>query len=250
MAKTSLQLWSLKKSVSEIGLVKVLEKVKKAGYDGVEFAGYDGLDAKTLKGELDRIGLACSGSHVGLNAIKEDVDSVIEYCKEIGCKYIICPSSDCSDESKVYETRDILKKANEKVKKAGLVLGYHNHDGEFKKIDGKYIFDILTDGDPSIVYELDTYWSEFAGVDSVEYMEEIKNRLPLVHVKDMQILADGKKESTVFGEGILDEDKIVKKSLQLGCEWLVIEWEAWDMDDIEAVTISEKNLLGAIARLK
>ena len=242
MAKKSVQLWSTKQSVKEHGLVWVLEKMKEAGYDGVEFAGYDGLGADELKKHLDRIGLEVSGTHVGYELIKNDIASVIDYCKTIGCKYIICPSTPLETDEYLDEIHSVFLNASKKAKENGLVFGYHNHANEFKTLDGKYYFDILLDGDDAMVYELDTYWSEFAGVDTLSYMDKIAGRLPLVHLKDLKLKEDGTKTNAIYGEGLLNNKAIVDKSLQIGAQWLVIEWEAWDMDDIEAVTKSCRNL--------
>lgn len=240
MAKLSVQLWSVK-DATEKDFIGTLKALKAMGYDGVEFAGYGGLSAEDLKNELDKIGLLASGSHVGIDALREDIDGVIEYNKTIGNKYIICPWAEVDTKEKCLALNKEFIEFDKKIREAGLVFGFHNHEGEFAQFDGKFGFDYLVDG-TQMIYELDTFWSEYAGVDTVKYLEQIKDRSPLVHLKDMCILPDGQKVSAPYGEGVLDNKKIVDAALKNNPEWLIIEWEEEDMDSLEAVKISIENL--------
>ncbi len=54
MNKISVQLWSVKDATQK-DFIGTLEAIAKMGYDGVEFAGYGGIDADTMKKELDRM---------------------------------------------------------------------------------------------------------------------------------------------------------------------------------------------------
>lgn len=150
-----------------------MKQSKEMGYDGVEFAGYGGLSAEELKKELDRIGLAVSGSHVSIDALREDIDGVIAYNKTIGNKYIICPGADIDTKEKCEALNKEFLAYNEKVRANGMVFGYHNHHKEFDEFDGRYAFDILLAAMTQWFYELDTYWSEYAGVDTLAYLEKL-----------------------------------------------------------------------------
>ena len=91
--RIALQLYSVRGSCGK-GFDKVLERVAKMGYQGVEFAGYHkyGKDPKGLKKRLDDVGLIAAGTHVGANTfIGPNVNKCIDFHKAIGCKYIICP---------------------------------------------------------------------------------------------------------------------------------------------------------------
>lgn len=253
MAKLSVQLWSIK---NEIGgdFKGALRALADAGYDGVEFCGdatfYGNLSAKELKAFLDSLGLVSSGAHVGYTMLRDQSDEVIAYHKVLGTKYIICPgpTREYGLEKDGWEKMNSEMRAwNKKLTENGFVLGWHNHGYEFETFDGRYAFDIVLDGDASMVYELDTYWSEFANVDTLTYMDKIAGRCPLVHLKDMKIDADGEKSSTVYGEGILNNRAIVDKALANKAEWLVIEWEAYDQNGVDAVVKCAKNLKALLA---
>lgn len=237
----ALQLWSIKDE-TEKDFVGALEAVANMGYDGVEFAGYGGLSAEVMKGHLDRLGLKAAGSHVNLGPLREDLEGQIAYNRAIGNKYIICPYGNYETKEEWIEMAKELAGYNQKIREAGLVLGYHNHGREFVEYDGKFVLDLILEQCPKLIAELDTYWSEFADVNTVDYLAKLGNRCKLVHLKDMCIKEDGSKSSCTYGEGILDNKAIIAAALKNNPEWLIIEWEAFTGSCLEAVEKSVKNL--------
>jgi sugar phosphate isomerase/epimerase len=85
---------------------------------------------------------------------------------------------------------ELAKKMNvfgAELKKAGLVLCYHNHGFEFEPVaDGRRALDVLMSAsDPDLVkLELDVFWISVAGNDPVALIKQYANRLPLLHLKD------------------------------------------------------------------
>lgn len=237
----ALQLWSIQEE-TEKDFVGALEAVAKMGYDGVEFAGYGGLSAEEMKGHLDRLGLKAAGSHVNLDLLREDLEGQIAYNKAIGNKYIICPFAKYETKEEWIDVAKELAGYSQKIREAGLAFGYHNHGHEFVEYDGKFALDYILEQCDDMVCELDTYWSEFAGVNTLEYLEKLGGRLRLVHLKDMRVKQDGSKSSCTYGEGILDNKAIIAAALKNDPEWLVIEWEEFCGSCLEAVDKSVKNL--------
>lgn len=240
MAKISVQLYSCKDATKE-DFLGTLKKISEIGYQGVEFAGYGDISADVMKKTLDELGLCASGSHVGLDELKNNLDYHIEYNKTLGNKYLICPWGNTGTKEEVEQLKKDMEEICQKASEKGMIIGYHNHNQEFNIFYGEYAFDTIMSGDDRLVYELDCYWSEYAGVDTIDYLKKIGNRCPLVHLKDMYILQDGKKDCSIFGDGIMDYKKIIKTADE-SCnpEWYIVEWEAFNMDCIEAV---KKSLL-------
>ena len=248
MAKFAVQLWSLKDVISDFK--GTIEAIAKAGYDGIEFCGdakfYGNMEAAELKAFLDSLGLVSCGAHVGYATLRDSLDETIAYHKVLGTPYILVPAP-----NREYDltTREAWEKMNadmlvwnKKIRENGMRLGWHCHADEFIRFGDEYAYDIVLSGDNSMIYEIDTYWSEYAGVDTLTYLADNRPRSPIVHLKDMQVLPDGKKESEVFGEGILDSKAIAARSVGIGAKWLVIEWEDFGKDAIAAVTKSVQNL--------
>lgn len=237
----ALQLWSIKDETGK-NFADALRAVANMGYDGVEFAGYGNLDAEEMKSLLDSLGLKAAGSHVGLDLLRENLEAEIAYNKAIGNRYIICPYANAETKEEWIALSKEFAVYNKKIREAGLVFAYHNHAHEFVEYDGKYAMDLLLEHCEGMEAELDTYWTEYAGIDTIAYLNKLGSRCKLVHLKDMCIKDDGAKSSCVYGEGILDNNTIIEASLKNDPEWLVIEWEAFEGSSLKAVEASLKNL--------
>ncbi|OPJ63249.1 sugar phosphate isomerase/epimerase family protein [Clostridium oryzae] len=237
-----LQLFSIKDETAK-DFAGTLKKVAEIGYEGVEFAGYGGLKSHELKAVMQDLNLKACGSHVGLNELVNDLAAVIDYNLEIGNPYIICPWSELNNIKECEELALKLNTIGEKCKKEGLILGYHNHNHEFKQINSKYLLDILYEETKSeyVKAEIDTYWVEYSGVNAIEYMKKYTGRVELVHMKDMEIV-NGEKRSTEIGNGIIDIKAIAAEAENIGVKWLIVEQEYFRGSTIESVKLGYENL--------
>lgn len=166
-----------------------LARVAEIGYREVEFAGYFGRSASDVRAVLGRVGLAAPSSHVGLPDFRRDVDGVIATASAIGHNYLVVPWLDVAERRTLDDYRRIgqeLNRIGEKVRAAGMRLGYHNHDFELARIDGRIPLDVLLEeSNPNlVVLELDLYWAVKGGIDPVTYLGQYPGRVHLVHVKD------------------------------------------------------------------
>ena len=166
-----------------------LAKIKEFGYDGVEFAGLYGIDAKTVKGWLDELGLVAVSAHVALDEMLADPDKCFSDYKTLGCRYIAVPYLDTDrrpGHERFEETLADIRKMAEKSKEYGIQMMYHNHDFEFVKIGDKYGYDIIFDSVPAdlLKTEQDTCWVNVAGEDPASYLVKYTGRAPVVHIKD------------------------------------------------------------------
>ncbi len=220
-----------------------MEKVAKIGYQGVEFAGFFGAPASELKKVLDDLGIVPCGSHTGIDALEEELNRVIDYNLEIGNQYIICPGlpEHMRDSYDAYlKLADKFNEIGQKCKDQGIQFGYHNHDVEFQKFNGEYGLDILlSNTQPDLVHmELDTFWVEYAGLKSVDFMKKYpKQHSSLIHIKDMKSLDE--KISTEVGNGIMDFVEIINLAKELGTKWYIVEQEEFEMPQLESI---EKSL--------
>jgi len=222
-----------------IGVLETLGN-KGMGYAGVEFAGFGGISAADMKKALSDNGLRPLASHTPVHRLVGDaLDEEVEYQKSIGIEYIICPMSDIATKADTIELAKTLTTAAEKISAAGMTFGYHNHDHEFIVDGGEYLLDILFDNLPqSCVMELDIYWSEYAGVDSIAYMEKHKNRLELMHIKQI-----GKnKENAEVDKGLIDFADIIKRSKAQGIKHFILEQEEYEVSSMSSAENAIKYL--------
>lgn len=237
MPKTALQLYSIKE-IAEQDFYHALHIAKQIGYDGVEFAGFFGKEAIETKKYIDDLGILPAGSHSGLNAVVDKFNETMEYKSVIGNKYVIVPylSDKFHTADGMKTVAEYLNIASQNAKKFGIKIGYHNHAFEFTIIDeGQRLFDILAKNtDKDVILEIDTYWAVKGGVNPIEYCERYRDRLDLLHFKD--ISKEG--NDIEVGRGIIDFPSILKTSDKI--DWCIMEQEKFDIPMEKSIAISCK----------
>jgi sugar phosphate isomerase/epimerase len=212
----------------------------------VEIAGVTGgLSAQELKNLLDDLGLKVAGSHIGLDALQNDLHPIVEFNKAIGNEHIVVPylgEEHRKDAQGWRETAAAMNAVGARLDEVGLKLLYHNHSFEFQQFDGQAGLDIFFEAtDPNLVgSELDTYWVQHGGKDPVEYLNKLSGRVPLVHLKDMA--NDEKRSFAEVGTGSMDFDAIVKAAESAGAKWFIVEQDVCPGDPLESARASFQNV--------
>lgn len=238
--KVGLQLYSLRDEMKS-DYRGTVEKVAKMGYRAVEFAGYGGLSPADMKALLDDNGLEAFGAHVGLAGLENDMDSHIEMNTRVGNRFVICPYADIKTREDTLRLAEALNKCNEKLRAAGLSLGYHNHAHEFVKDGDDYLLDILfANVDKTVFAEIDVFWVAYAGVDPLAYIAKYPGRQPLMHLKELA--ADGK-ANVEIGSGVIDFSALIKAGKELGTTRFVVEQEEYTVPPLESCKASLDALL-------
>ena len=237
MENIGLQLYSIKE-LTCVDFLGTLEKVAKIGYTGVEFAGYFDTPSKKLKKHLDNIGLKAAGSHIGIDALTQNLDSVIEYSLEINDPYVICPGlpGPMRDSVSAYKkTAELFNKIGQKCKDNGIQFGYHNHDFEFEQFEGQYGLDLLVNNsDPDLVHiELDTFWVEYCNLQSIDFINKYRERCSILHIKDMKSVYE--KINTEIGKGIMDFKTITAAGKGYNVKWFTIEQEEFEIPQLQSI---------------
>ena len=123
--------------------------------------------------------------------------------------------------------------------KAGITFGYHNHDFEFRPLEGTNGYDVLLAGtDPKLVsLQMDLYWITRAGKDPLQYFAKYPGRFFSVHVKDKNAAGD----MVAVGEGQLPFAKYFAQSAQAGIQHYFVEHDS-PTDAMASITTSYKAL--------
>lgn len=240
----ALQLYTLR-DLTEVDYAGTLRKVAQLGYAGVELAGYGGLSAPDMKALLDDLQLKPAGSHVSIDAMKENLSEVIDYQLAIGNNFLVCPWIDVANPTNAadwIEVAALLTKIGQQCKRQGITLCYHNHDFEFATADGQCGLDLLyANSQPEALQaELDLHWVKKGGQDPVDYINKLSGRLPLVHLKDMA--DDAEAGFSEVGNGILDWPAIFAATAAAGTQWHIVEQDTCKRPCLESVEISLRNL--------
>jgi sugar phosphate isomerase/epimerase len=218
-----------------------LHRLREIGYQAVELAGFGPIADKDLKAMLDGEGLACFSSHEPSEQLFNHTDQVIAKVKAFGCPVVAYPypsgvSLETSDDVRAFSRQ--LEKTGKEMADAGIQLLYHNHDIEFRRIEGALILDTIyaSTNRRSLGAELDTYWIQAGGNDPAEWCARMKGRLPILHMKDyaVQRNQEGKMHSAFkeVGSGNLNWKEIVKAAEKAGCRRFVVEQDSnWVEND-------------------
>lgn len=250
LAGTSLESFAAKKNLKNFGcqLYSVRDKMSKdpigtmrelaaTGYTQFESYSKDpywGMDTAEAKRFLKEIGVDMVSTHMGVPDINE---AAAEKAKEIGLKYLISPYIGPQKSEDEWKKRaEEFNKAGELCKKYGLKFGYHNHGYSFEAKEGVKGQDILlSHTDPKLViFELDIYWAEVAGEDSIRHFEKHAGRYELCHVKQL-IARDPKPAQGVLKGGLLDFSAILKTAKKSGVKYFMVEQEQYAGDSLDAM---------------
>lgn len=227
MEKIAIQLYSVRGAIEELGFERVLDKLAKMGFTGVEFAGVGDVKKEDMKRYLDNAGLEAIGSHSKHNILMNQLDEEMEYMGYLGCKYITCPSAPVNKLSQLNNTINDLNTVGRKLTENGFVLSYHNHapelwltvNGGMRALD--YIF---MNTDPEYVkVQLDVFHVLRADVDPYEYVEKYADRMPTIHLKQME--SSDSKEDARAGKGVIDFRRIIDISSVKGTKEYIYEDE-------------------------
>lgn len=215
-----IQMYSLR-DLTPNDMEGALRTVAALGYKKVEFAGFFDHPASKVVSWLDRFGLSVSGTHTNWHELEEDkFAETVAYHKELGNTNIIIPGADLSTKQKLDDFIDFINVVQPKLAAEGIKLGYHNHAREFQLTDyGQFMHDELQRR-TAVDFEIDTYWAYVAGRDPLEILEQLKDRVSVIHIKDGT--AEGK--GRALGEGTAPVAAVRKKAIELGM-LMVVESE-------------------------
>lgn len=225
-----LQLYSVR-DITEKDLALSLEKVAALGYSFVEFAGFFGHSAADIKAMLQNTGLAVSGTHSSLNDLRPTrIMDTVRYHAELGNPYYIVPGADLSTLAKIKDFCSVMNFAQPILAAEGIKLGYHNHSGEFILMPWGSTIHSEIERNTDIEFEIDTYWAFNAGVNPVEALERLKDRISVIHLKDGFVGGKG----MALGEGEAPVTDVIKAARKHGFK-MVVESETLSPTGIEEV---------------
>lgn len=224
----------------------VLKNLADIGYKCIEGGAPEGVSDSEYKKQLKRYGLRCIALGQGLIKLERELDDILRSAENLEVEYVVSYTTGLfgANKTKMDDALSSAEKINElgrKIHKAGFRFAWHNHDGEFRMIDGRPGFDILLENtDPEFsTVELDWYWVIKAGFDPVEYLKKYPGRFEIGHVKDMNNNTDG--GVSCVGQGIIDFAPVFDAAQKNGTKYFIVENER-AVKGIECAKVSYKTI--------
>lgn len=233
------------------GLEESLKKLRDIGYTAVQFSAIGAMEgeqpevtAEDAREMLDELDIQCVATHRPWPRLAEKTDEEIAFHKALGCNYVaIGGLPERYAERKAEGYRQFLKDSAPilaRLKEAGIRFGYHNHAHEFQRIGPgrRTLYDIfIEEGSPDFTLEIDVYWAVHAGVNPIRLFDRCAGRVPVIHVKDKEVVQEGPTMAAV-GEGNLDWDTILPAAVKAGVEVYAVEQDVCRRDPFDCLRSS------------
>jgi len=226
-----------------------LKKIAGVGYKKIESAfskkgGYYGMKPKEFAKFLKDIGMSWRSHHVlgapfkmppgakmpagadgkpitipPMRSLKDSMQELVDEAAEGGVDYLICANTPINTMDDIKASIEVLNKTDEACKKAKIGFAYHNHDTEFRAVEGQIPYELFL-SQTKMQMELDLAWATKGGKDPVELFKQNPGRFPLWHVKDL----DAKRETILpVGEGTINYKRIFDAASTSGMKHFFVE---------------------------
>ena len=219
------------KQLAAIGY-KSIEMCSPKGYEKAGYGPLVGMPVAEMKQKIAAAGLKCESSHFQFKELKENLDERITWAKGMGLKQMVCSTFGVRRDAGMAEWVQACKDMNgiaEKVKKAGMQAGFHNHDFEFKEIDGVLVYDkLMSELDPKLVKMQFQVSVISIGFDAAKFMQKYPGRFCSLHLQDWN--ANEKKQVPV-GQGVVDWKNVFASAKKGGVKNYFVEM---NMDALKA----------------
>ncbi len=201
-----------------------LEMCSPPGYESSGFGPLMKLKPKEMKKIINDAGLICESSHYGMDELREHLDERIEFALESGQTQMILSSFGLPEKATMSDwikAADELNKIGVRAKKAGIQMGYHNHNMEFEQINGTLIYDALMNHfDPAYIKMQFQVAVITLGYKASTYFTKYPGRFISAHLSDWS--SDDKK-AVPIGQGIVDWKEFFATSETGGVKNIFVE---------------------------
>ena len=252
MTQIAAQLYTIRDHIKTRADFEVsMKKIRAIGYQAVQTSALGPIADADVKRITDDNGLTICNTHVSVDDLLNDIDSVIAQHKLWECRHVAIggmPGEYRGSEAGFRRFAEIANGIGEQLAAADLSFSYHNHSFEFVQFGGRTGLELLLEEtDPRYVQaELDTYWIQHGGGDPVAWIERVSGRMPVVHCKDMVMLpsADGRAQQAMaeVGAGNMNFPAILAACARAGVEWYAVEQDFCAGDPFDSLAISYRNL--------
>jgi sugar phosphate isomerase/epimerase len=212
-------------------LMGTVRAVAKLGYKIVEFYSpyysWTPQQAKDVRKLLDDLGLICHSTHNSAQALGPDgIQKAIDLNQAIGSHYIVMasPPANTTTVDGWKKAADLLNTAVEKLKPLKMSSGYHNHQAEWRAVEGQRPMDVLAKNTvKDVVLQFDVGTCVEVGEDPIAWIKANPGRIKSIHCKDWSPSAG---YATLFGEGVSPWKAIFDAAESVGgVEYYLVEQE-------------------------
>jgi len=234
-----LELYSVREGLKK-NLEGTVRAVGQMGYQCVEFYApyFDWSESQTkqMRKLLDDLGVRCYSTHNEEKFFSpENINRARDMNLILGAKYMVQSWSDPKTSIDAWKAvADNLNRAADTLDSSGLKPGYHNHDAEWRPVNGVRPLEVIAKNTkPSIMLQLDVGTCLEAGADPVAWIQANPGRIHSLHLKEWSS-DPAKGYKVLFGEGDAKWKDIFAAAESVGgVEYYLIEQEGSRFDELE-----------------
>jgi len=246
--KIGVQTYTIREYLKTPGEIKAsFKRLKDMGFDMIQLSGLGPIGADELAAIMREHDIKAAGSHTAWEEISDNtlLEKSIKDHKKWGCEQIGVGMKPSLYPDTYEGYTDFINKVNEicgRLEKEGLYFGYHNHELEFMRFNGLCALDRMIAECPKCEFTLDVFWVQAGGKNPLEYIDKLKNRIRILHLKDFRV-AGRERQYAEIGEGNLDWKGIFSRCAQYKIPYAVIEQDGdFLKDPFNSLAISRKYL--------
>ena len=229
---------------TERGIADTFRRLHDMGYEAVQLTSAfpKDLSPEVLLKLLENHGLKAISSHESGAAIFNETNRIIEKLLTLGINHVAYPAPHITPTG-VGEVIDFAEKLNglaQDFKRNGITLAYHNHAIEFRHFEGQMMLELIFDHAPDLQGEIDTHWIQRGGGNSVSWIERLRGRMDVIHLKDYGMDTSKISEWTStavmkpVGSGNLEWREIISAAERTGVKDFVVEHDQNILDPFDS----------------
>lgn len=212
------------KMISGLGY-KMVEMCSPAGYSQAGFGSFVDMKPADMRKIINDAGLSIRSCHFTSAEFKNDPDKAIEWAKQIGLSHMVLSSFGLPKTATLkdfLDAADALNKVAEKINKAGLTAGFHNHSIEFAVLEGQVIYDaLLKQLDPKLVKMQFQTEVINLGYKASDYFSKYPGRFISAHLSDWT----SDKKQVPVGKGVIDWKEFFAAAKKAGVQNYYVEMD-------------------------
>jgi sugar phosphate isomerase/epimerase len=209
--------------LAAIGYTRI-EMCSPPGYKSMGYGPLVDMKASDMRAAIHAAGLGCESCHYGFNELKNNLDERIAYAKDLGLKQMVLATFGLPGSATLADwahAADELNKIAEKVQAAGMQQVFHNHNFEFKTIDGVLVYDHLMNTlDPKLVKMQFQVSVISLGYEAATYLAKYPGRFQSMHLQDW---SPEQKKEVAIGQGVVDWKKTFTAAKAAGIKNYFVE---------------------------
>jgi sugar phosphate isomerase/epimerase len=228
------QVFTVRKQLAE-DFAGTLKELTGIGYSVIEFcsppsyvsSGFGPLvhmKAREIRQKVADAGLRMVSCHYQFAELKKDLDERIAFAKELGLEHMVVATLAIGPNKPLDDWRraaDEMNKLGERTQKAGIQLGFHNHNSEFREVGDTLIFDeLMKRFDPKLVKSQFQVSVVSDGFDPVAYLAKYPGRFLSLHLQDWSAAT---KTLVAIGQGSIDWKKLFPAAKKGGVKYCFVE---------------------------